>query len=297
MILLWGHPDERPFARVLQALRARGAEPLILDQRRPLAVAAGGTAVHTAGGRWDLADVTAAYLRPYDATRLRAVTASPARTALTRHARSAAPALCAWADHAPALVVNRPSATATNAAKASQGLSIEAAGFAVPPSLVTDDAQALAEFAAEHGAVVAKPGSGVRARVALADLDDPERMARLATCPTLFQRHIPGEDVRVHVVGDRTFAVRLTSDAIDYRVRDAALEQSTTELPGDLPERCVALARALGLVVAGIDLRMTPEGDWFCFEANPAPAFTFFAGADHVAEAMADLLHAHRPRT
>lgn len=293
MILLWGHPEERPFARVLRALHARGAAPLVLDQRRPMTVTSG--TVRTAGTSWNLADVTAAYLRPYDAARLPAVTRSPARTALTRHARRAAPALCAWADHTPALVVNRPSASATNAAKACQGLLVEAAGFAVPPSLVTDDAQALAEFAGEHGAVVVKPGSGIRARVALADVHDPGRMARLAACPTFFQRHIPGEDVRVHVVGDRTFAVRLASDAVDYRVRDAALKQSTAELPGDLSERCVALARALGLVVAGIDLRVTPEGDWFCFEANPAPAFTFFAGADQVAEAVADLLHTHRP--
>jgi hypothetical protein len=30
------------------------------------------------------------------------------------------------------------------------------------------------------------------------------------------------------------------------------------------------------LSVAGLDLRRTPGGDWFCFEVNPSPAFTYY---------------------
>jgi hypothetical protein len=38
----------------------------------------------------------------------------------------------------------------------------------------------------------------------------------------------------------------------------------------------VKLAAALGLLVAGIDLRRTPEDQWFCLEVNPSPAFSCF---------------------
>ncbi|WP_019634421.1 ATP-grasp domain-containing protein [Actinomadura atramentaria] len=289
MILLWGHPADRPFARMVRTLRERGAPLAVLDQRRHVAVV--GTRVRTGDGvRLDLADVTAAYLRPYDAARMAAVTRSAARTALTRRAARAESALTAWADHAPARVVNRPSASASNGAKAYQGRLIEAAGLAVPPSLVTGDADALAAFTARHGTVVVKPGSGVRARVALVDPGDRDRLARLAACPTYFQRYVPGDDVRVHVVGDRVFAVRVESEAVDYRTPGADPRQRRVDLPADLAARCVALTRGLGLHVAGIDLRVTPDGEWFCFEANPAPAFTYYADADDVAAAVADLL-------
>ena len=43
--------------------------------------------------------------------------------------------------------------------------------------------------------------------------------------------------------------------------------------------------------MAGIDLRLTSDGKWYCFEVNPSPAFTFQAATNHrVDEAIADLL-------
>jgi D-alanine-D-alanine ligase-like ATP-grasp enzyme len=46
------------------------------------------------------------------------------------------------------------------------------------------------------------------------------------------------------------------------------------------------------LLVAGIDLRRTPAGEWYCFEVNPSPAFTFYQDASRppIAEAIARLL-------
>ncbi|MFC4914098.1 ATP-grasp domain-containing protein [Actinomadura gamaensis] len=294
MILLWGHPGDEPFARVLRTLLGRGAGPAVLDQRDLITVT--GAEVRTSGGlRADLTAVSAAYLRPYDAARMPAVTRSPARTVRARAAFRAEASLLAWADHAGALVLNRPTPSAGNGAKAQQGRLIAAAGFAVPPGLVTDDAEALAAFADRHGEIVAKAGSGVRARVTRADAHDPGRLARLAACPTFFQAYVPGDDVRVHVVGDRASAVRIASDAVDYRVPEAATSQHRTDLPGDLADRCIGLAARLGLRLAGVDLRLAPDGTWYCFEVNPSPAFTYYADADTVADAIADLLLSRTP--
>jgi hypothetical protein len=46
------------------------------------------------------------------------------------------------------------------------------------------------------------------------------------------------------------------------------------------------------LQVAGIDLRKTSDGNWFCFEVNPSPAFTFYeeATGQPIAKAIANLL-------
>ncbi len=48
----------------------------------------------------------------------------------------------------------------------------------------------------------------------------------------------------------------------------------------------------MGLLVAGIDLRLTPDDEWYCFEVNPSPGFTFYedAGGQPIAAAIAGLL-------
>ena len=110
--------------------------------------------------------------------------------------------------------------------------------------------------------------------------------------PVFVQQLIAGVNVRVRVVGDRTFACRIESDAVDYRYAAAAL--SETELDADLAARCVALTRALGLLVSGIDLIVTAEDAWYCLEVNPNRGFTAFdrSGDQVIAPAVAELLTA-----
>ncbi|MHB8524142.1 MAG: hypothetical protein ACYDH9_25760 [Limisphaerales bacterium] len=60
----------------------------------------------------------------------------------------------------------------------------------------------------------------------------------------------------------------------------------------ELAERCRALARSLRFAVAGIDLRRTDSGEWYCFEVNPAPGFTSYEAATGrpISQAVAALL-------
>jgi glutathione synthase/RimK-type ligase-like ATP-grasp enzyme len=57
-------------------------------------------------------------------------------------------------------------------------------------------------------------------------------------------------------------------------------------LPDDIAERCIRLARELGLISAGVDLRRTPAGQYFCFEVNTRPAFSFYE--QHTGQRIAD---------
>jgi glutathione synthase/RimK-type ligase-like ATP-grasp enzyme len=52
------------------------------------------------------------------------------------------------------------------------------------------------------------------------------------------------------------------------------------------------MAAAMGLSVAGIDLRRTPGRKWVCFEVNPSPAFVFYeeATGQPIGDAIARLL-------
>jgi glutathione synthase/RimK-type ligase-like ATP-grasp enzyme len=177
----------------------------------------------------------------------------------------------------PALVVNRLSAMATNSSKPYQLGLIRQLGFSVPDTLITTDPRATQAFWEQHRHVIYKSVSGIRSTVALLGPEHVERFADLAYCPTQFQQYIPGRDHRVHVVGTEVFAAEIISAAIDYRHPGRHdVEICACRLPQDVEDRCRQLAAALQLHVAGVDLRRTPQGEWYCFEVNPSPAFTYY---------------------
>ncbi|NBH06313.1 RimK domain-containing protein ATP-grasp [Amycolatopsis sp. SID8362] len=302
-ILLWGLIRDQPVSAVLTQLRRLDAPVLFLDQRRVLdttvRVDAGRTSrttVSVDGETFDLGDVRAAYVRPHDSTQLPGLRTRPPTAPEWRHAAEVDQVLNAWSDRTAAYVLNRPEAAAGNASKPFQLRGIAGAGFAVPPTLVTNDPDRVADFLREHGDVIVKSASGVRSRVRRVRPGD--RLADVAACPTQFQRRIPGTDVRVHVVGAEVFAAEVDSDADDYRYaralghRDPVL--TAIDLPPDVTARCFDLAKRLGLPVAGIDLRRTPDGEWYCFEVNPSPGFTYYESktGQPIAAAVAGLLAA-----
>ena len=302
MILLWGVEDDAPLAAVRSALRHIGAHFFFLDQSRSseteieLSAANDVTGeIRLGGARCDLASVAAIYLRCHNA---RAVTPGANRDeALARHADRLDQIMSAFLDVTAALVVNPAEAMATNGSKPYQSAIIAAHGFAVPNTLITTDPDEVAAFAARHGEIIYKSISGVRSIVTRLRPEHADHLADLVWCPTQFQQYVPGRDYRVHVAGEAVFAAEIVSDADDYRYSARQGEDATihaSRVPLFLEERCRTLAAALGFVLAGIDLRLTPQGEWYCFEVNPSPAFTYYASATEqpIAQAVAELLAA-----
>jgi glutathione synthase/RimK-type ligase-like ATP-grasp enzyme len=245
------------------------------------------------GGEVTLESLTAAYLRPYDSRRVPAVIAG-GQEANDRAAACDDAVLC-WSEVTDAFVVSRPSAMASNQSKPYQSRLIVEHGFAVPATLLTTDACALDEFREMHVEVIYKSLSAVRSIVTRLTTEHRSRFPNLSSCPTQFQQLIAGTDIRVHVVGDDVFAAGIASAATDYRYPQQSEESpqiTKVSLPQDVEDRCRALASALNLPVAGIDLRRTPAGQWYCFEVNPSPAFTYYeeATGQPIAEAVATLL-------
>jgi glutathione synthase/RimK-type ligase-like ATP-grasp enzyme len=273
VILLWGVPGDSPLDAVQRMLLRSGAPTLVVDQRHPegtsLTIEVGqrltGTLIVGAMSV-ALEDISGIYLRPQDTT------ASAALDDL----------LLTIAELAPALVLNRPEAMAANTSKPYQYSQIRAAGFSVPDTLITTSPDAARAFIAQHGSVIYKSVSGVRSIVGELREADAARLAEIRWCPTQLQQRIRGVDVRVHVVGDALFACEVRSDAVDYRyahVSGADVELSSITLPDECADRCLALAGAARLPLAGIDFRRTNEGEWYCFEINPSPGFTYYQQA------------------
>ena len=118
----------------------------------------------------------------------------------------------------PCIVVNRLGGGMSNNSKAYQALLVRQTGLLTPPTLVTNDPLAARRFYEEcQGEVIYKSLSGIRSIVRRLR---PERLTELSLLrngPAQFQALIPGENVRVHTVGDELFATRVHSDIVDYR--------------------------------------------------------------------------------
>jgi hypothetical protein len=287
MILLWGVPGDPPLDAVYRALLLRGAPILLIDQRHPEETAvAMNVAERLRGtisiGRRDiqLEDISGVYVRPQDRS-VRKVFGG-AIGSPSEKGEALDDTLLIVAELAPAIVLNRPEAMAANSSKPYQYSQIRSAGFAVPETLITTSPETAREFLAKHGRVIYKSISGVRSIVGELGVSAGARIAEVCWCPTQLQERIRGVDVRVHVVGDEIFACEIISEAVDYRyahLTGHSVQIRPCKLPVDCAERCLELSKKTQLPLAGIDLRRTSENQWYCFEVNPSPGFTFYQQA------------------
>jgi hypothetical protein len=197
-------------------------------------------------------------------------------------------------DALPCPVVNRPSAGRSNSSKPFQMDLLAAGGLEVPPWRVTNRrADAEAFVASRPEGAIYKACSGLRSEVRRVD---DALLGRLdASCPVLLQEYVPGIDVRIHTVGERSFASRIDSTGIDYRFADSENRYSAIGAPAGVAARCLEVARREGLLLAGFDFRVHPDGRWLCLEVNPVPTFLPYEAAaghpiaDTVLEHMAAL--------
>ena len=305
MILLWGLLDERPIALVNEALARLGHSPTFFDQRREptatieLSVDDGVQGAITDGSqRIDLGAVTAFYTRPYDPRDVLEAQGFGERSEVAGVVKFE-DILMSWSEMTDALVVNRLAASSSNSSKPYQALLIRPMGFDIPETLITTDPEAVQDFLSRHEGAIYKSVSGVRSIVSRFKVTDRSRLEDVRWSPTQFQEYVRGTDYRVHVVGDEVFACRVVSDADDYRYasrQGGSVEVRACDLPGEIADRCVRTTRKMGLAVGGIDLRLTPDGRWFCFEVNPSPGFSFYQDAtgQPIADAIARLLIAGR---
>jgi hypothetical protein len=282
LIMLWGLGTERPFEVMYEELENQGLPVLLVDQRDVAETVVELNVGAEVGGRIrtptrdvDIREISAAYVRPCDSRLLPSVARAGAGSELWRHATTVAELLSTWVELTPALVVNRFSSMGSNGSKPFQLEIIRGHGFDVPDTLVTTDAEAVRAFRERHGEIIYKSVSSVRSIVSR--LRSEQRLDDVAFCPTQFQQYVPGTDHRVHVVGCEIYPCEIICDATDYRYPgDVDVDLRPCRLPPEVEERCFRLSSAMNLPVAGIDLRRTPEGEWYCLEVNPSPAYSYY---------------------
>lgn len=287
MILLCGIPSEPPMRMVADQLTDLGVDHVLLNQREvgesllTVGVAASGLwgDLQASGRVYPLDAFTGVYIRLMDYHYVPEYEALSPQSPLRTHVAAFHTLLTSWCEIAPIRVVNRASAMGSNFSKPYQAQIAQAFGFRIPETLVTNEPELVEELAARSG-VVYKSVSGVRSIVRRLEREDLDRLDRIRWCPTQFQAYVDGVDVRVHTVGERVYATRVRSDATDYRYGSRGdggpAELCPYEVSDDLAARCVAVADAMRLEFAGIDLRVAADGDVYCLEVNPSPAFSYY---------------------
>lgn len=312
MILVISHAQDRHARCVLDVLRARGRQAVLLDladlpTRARLTLeptAAGGPVArldHAELGTVPLTGATAVWWRRPQQVDLDGVTDPAARGFCYGEWHEALNGMywllgCPW--------MNPVVADQVASHKALQLAVAPHLGLRVPETLMTSDADEARAFVGRHepGQTVYKIFAAthqVWRETRVVREADLAMLDRLHLAPVIFQEKVPAvADVRVTVVGDRMFAMSIggdrdvDGDAVDFRLGLPGTTTAAFTLPQDVEAALRRLMAHFGIVYGAVDFRLTPEGELVFLEVNPAGEFLFVEhGAGHpITAAVADWL-------
>ena len=189
--------------------------------------------------------------------------------------------------------VNSPARAAAAESKLMQLRAAQQLGIPFPDIAVTNDVREVRAMVERWGRIVhkvfsphiwksASDQSYHSVAVTLIDADTPLLEDSIALCPSLFQRYVDkAYDVRVTVIGDRLFPVRIgkrTGEAyLDPRqhMLDDEIEMVPLSLSPAWEQKLRALMKRLGLVFGCIDLVADRKGHLYFLEINQAGQFLF----------------------
>jgi glutathione synthase/RimK-type ligase-like ATP-grasp enzyme len=312
VILVISHEQDPHAERVIRHLEAARQRVLLLNltelpDRASLSIDYDGRGrphidyVRAGGASYALHDVTAVWWRRPQVPDLSKVTDPQVNLFTANEWQEAINGLWQLLD---ARWMNHPTFDDAASRKARQLRVAAEVGLKVPRTLITSDPQRARRFVDEAGAgrLIFKTFSCTHTIWRETRLLKPEDIAHLDTvqvAPVIFQEFVPAEcDIRITAVGGRLFPAAIRSVArdglVDFRmtVGDAAL--SVEQLPKGIADKLLLLLKRLGLVYGAIDLRRTPEGEYYFFEVNTAGEFLFIEDRTNqpIAKAIADWLSA-----
>lgn len=207
----------------------------------------------------------------------------------------------------PVRWVNHPRAVSSAEYKPRQLAWAATCGLAIPPTLVSNDPDAVATFAESVGGdIVTKPlyarmprdehgrlmGLTYTANVS------PQRWRdeSIRTTAHLFQQRVPcAWHIRLTVVGPHMFATEIHQPEgahLDWRHdRDAVSHLRPCPVPDEIRHGVTAFLRHAGLLYGALDFIVTPDDEWIFLECNPNGQWAWLKPSRHlITAAIADLL-------
>ena len=281
MILLWGLTEDSPMAMVYNELKKMGASVFFLNHAdiaetelflnffdQPSGF------IDVYGRRINFQDVKSAYFRPYDFKQYPEFSGNKINDETLHKIFLKESLMWSWAELTDKVVINKPSASASNFSKPFQTELIKQFGFQIPETLITTEINSFEKFLQKNKTVIYKSISCTRSIVKKISINENIDLSAIENCPVQFQEWIEGINYRVHVAGDKVFTCKIISEGTDYRYSAAILEPAI--IPANIIANCIALTMELKLGLSGIDLLLSKSNDWYCFEVNPSPAFSYY---------------------
>lgn len=174
------------------------------------------------------------------------------------------------------VVLNRPSAGNSNYTKLYHIKKLNGFGFKTPHTYIFGAATAAKKIVAANGDWISKGTSSIRTKAVELDEVLYADLYLLNRIPSLFQEHIKGFDVRLHLIGEKPLALKIESPNVDYRYNTTGNVYSEISMPTAILNKCIDFCAEEGLLFAGIDFKVTEEGEWVILEVNNTPGYNFF---------------------
>lgn len=156
-------------------------------------------------------------------------------------------------------------------------------GFSVPKTIVSNNPSEIMSFIEEHGNCIIKPichGLQVTREGAFSIYTSETKNMQLLDkdllfeCPAFIQKKINNyRDIRATVVGRKIFAVEIETDEkfkIDWRKPELEKKYKIHNLPDSIKKLMFKLHEELDLIYSAFDFILTPDGEYFFLETNPA---------------------------
>jgi len=103
-------------------------------------------------------------------------------------------------------------------------------------------------------------------------------------------------DLRITVFGENIFCIAVDNSSLsytyDYRVDLGSVGASAFELPNEIKALLLEFMHRLHLVYGAIDMRLTPDGEYYFLEVNTAGEWQFLEEKTElkITESFADFL-------
>lgn len=306
MILIMGIPTESPVKLLLEAAKKIKIPYLMLNQREirfwDLSIKYVNNKfsgqISLGDQKYDLESFSGIYVRMMDYNHLPEVKDEVFKMVNPREILKISlihTKLLEWLAITKCRILNKPTDMLSNLSKPYQAQIIAECGLKVPSHCITSNKSSAVSFAQKCGPLIYKSISSARSIVKELDLNDSKKLNKIKYLPTQFQQKLEGYNIRVHVVGNKLFATKAVSNVVDYRYASQdgeEIELLEAQLPKHIEESCFKLSAKLNLALCGIDLFLTTQNEYYCFEVNPSPGYSFYqelTGQD-IAAAIANWL-------
>ncbi len=180
------------------------------------------------------------------------------------------------ASPADCLFINRPLNGALNSSKIAHSRILQTHGFQVPFAFACTERSKLV---GRSGDFISKGCSGVRTIARQFSAPEAGGLAAHLRVPAMLQSFVRGPDVRVHILGYQSVALRFDTDSDDYRYAKRFgfdLTVTETDMPSHLLPCCWSYMKAERLEFVGFDFKVDEDGSWWLLEANPMPGYAYF---------------------